>query len=1526
MLCCVPRQSRRYALRSLFLGALLAAFANLAAAVAPVPAVRPVYFEHLGLRDGLSESSVQAILQDSQGYVWLSTESGLNRYDGYRVRVYHRERGNPNALPSDSIWSIAEDVSHDLWLATIGGGLVRWNRASDRFEQFAHDAKRADSLASDDVRTLLMDTDGRIWVGTLGGGLDLFDPRTGRARHFRHRDGDPHSLASDRVYALLRDHAGQIWVGTDGGLSRYQADRDEFDNIGRAPDGTGLSDPQVRALAEDHAGALWIGTLKGGLDRLEPGTDRLEVFRHDAANAGSLSHDRVTAILEDSAERLWVATANGLNLLARDRGSFVHYGRDADNPHSLRDNDVISLYQDRGGVLWVGTRSSGASHWNPNSWRLGHYRSAAFADTLVISFADDGADHVWVGTEGAGLIEIDTRSGGERRYGTDTAVRLSDDRVMSLLRDHRGNLWIGTMAGGLDRLDPATGRIQVWRASNTPHSLPADGVMSLYEDRHGMIWIGTFGGGIARFDPATEDFKRYPFGPESPDALSDARASAIVEDLLGNLWIGTAGGGLNLLDPGTGHFTHFKRDDHDATSLADNGIYALHVDRTGNLWVGTADGGLDRVLGSSADPTHVRFENYAALLPSREVDGIESDRADRLWISTANGLVRLDPKTRATRVFHEWDGLQSEDFDSNAHYQDRAGNLYFGGNNGFNVFAPAEVDFTVPPPRVVLTSVVRLNQALPDGELPGPGRPLKLGYDDKLVTFDFAALDFTSPANNRYAYRLDGFDSAWIDAGAAHRATYTNLDAGRYLLRVRAAASDGAWSPDVLTIPVEVAPSPWNTWWARIGYGLLLLGVAGLLWRGWVERRNRERRYRVKLEHTVRERTRELEARNAELQVLTRAKSDFVAHMSHELRTPMNGVLGLTSLLLDTRLDAAQRRFAEGIHRSADSLLAVVNDVLDLSKIEAGKLALDPTPGDIGTIVEHAVEVLAPRAAGKALEILIDEPLEPLPQVRVDGARLRQVLINLGGNAVKFTETGEVIFRIVPLARDGETLKLRFEVADTGIGIAAEHHAKIFEQFAQADDSTTRRFGGTGLGLAIARQIVESMGGAFALESAPGSGSTFSFELSFPIVAAALPLAVTPRLDGLRVLIAADHAGARRRTADALRALGARPTAVASLAQACLELRSSSFDAVLVDDPLPDGSAVSLLEHVDSNFNFRPRMVRLVSYANLSPIAQSTGGFDAELTKPLRVKRLAQALCERAHTGVVSSARVTTEPRAPRAALQTPAAPLARVLVVEDQAVNREVARGMLHALGIASEEATNGAEALERLATGSFDAVLMDCAMPVMDGFQTTRALRQSADPMSRLPVIALTADATPEAREACRTAGMDDYLSKPFNRGALKAVLRRWLPALSESAADNQATSDDAILCWQAATPVGETSETCLDPATLASLRALPGRDAGTLLTHVAQGYLADADSLLLRLERAELAGDSQELARGAHAWYSCAGHIGALALMRVLREIEARSRAGQLGDVRALLAQARELQACIAEELATELRKTA
>jgi signal transduction histidine kinase/ligand-binding sensor domain-containing protein/CheY-like chemotaxis protein/HPt (histidine-containing phosphotransfer) domain-containing protein len=1432
-----------------------------------------MYFEHLTMRDGLSQATVMSMLQDSRGFFWLGTESGLDRYDGYDVRVFRRARGDARSLASDYVWSLAEDRRGGIWMATDGGGVARFDPVTERFEKFRHDPANPQSLCGDAVRTLLLEGANHVWVGTQECGVDLIDADRGIARHFRHRQGDAESLPSDAVLALYQDRMQRIWVGTEGGLSFYVPASRSFRSVPQ------FAGQEVRAIRVDARGTLWVGTVANGLMRLDEGAGEAVSYRHSDRVPTSLSNDHVWQILEDDAGRLWVGTSDGLNLVDPTSGRFAHYRHDADSSQSLRDNEIMSLYQDRGGNLWVGTRNGGASHWNPRSWLLGHYLDPQIAGAGVSSFAADGTGRLWVGTMGRGVVAIDS-DGVARALHPSPA--LSDPRVMALLWGRDGNLWVGTMEAGLYSVAPTGHVLKAYRhESSGEGTLPADGVMALYQDRGGDLWVGTFGGGLVRID-ARGQVKRYAAG-EGDKALSGSRISALAEDARGALWIGTAGAGLDLMERGSGLVHRFRRNDRDSASLSDDTIYAIHIDRSGQIWLGTAGGGLQRVVGSSASPEEVRFDNPLSTHPGlgRVIYGIEEDAGGNLWLSSNSGLLRFTPGNGSVIVLHEAHGLQGEDFNFNSHFRARDGTIFFGGNNGFNAFDPGSLAERPPVPPPVLTAVSRMGQSLTPGEFPNSARPMHLGHDDRLVTFEFAELDFTASGESRYAYRLVGFDPRWIE-GTARQVTYAHLPAGRFVLEVRAADAEGVWSARKLELPIIVAPAPWNSWPAHLAYLAMVGGALVALWRVQQTRRQRQRRLQKQLEDTVAERTRELEERNRQLEVATRAKGDFLARMSHELRTPMNGVLGMTGLLLDTGLDPRQHRLAAAAHFSADSLLAIVNDVLDFSKLEAARLQLDPTDCDLTQLAEEVAELLAARAASKGLELLVDTPADRPSSVRADAVRLRQVLVNLGSNALKFTESGEVILRLIVLEEGGDTLRVRFEVADTGVGIAPDKQESIFDEFAQEDISTTRRFGGTGLGLSICRQIVDLMKSSISLTSAPGLGSTFSFDLTLPIAAEGASPESTDsahaeegsEVSDARVTIVVGHAPTRAFLERTVRAWGAAAYAAPTVEE-CEVLPCTA----LILDEAAAKEAHGLLGALRSASAAQPRIIRLVNLLNYTGDGsrRAAGQADTELVKPVRVRDLRRALA-----GLDCS-----RPTDPRLKIGLPLA--GRVLLVEDQPINREVADGLLASLGVQPICAENGQEALDRHAADPMDAILMDCQMPVMDGYSAAREIRRLEQGGRRVPIIALTADATHAGRQACLDAGMDDYLPKPFTREALREVLARWLPC-SPAAAGSAA----------AGAPEHEAAP-ALDAGVLDTLRALPMRGARNMLEHVSRLYLSESAGKLGDLEQALKDGDPGCLARVAHGWASSNGNIGALRLAQLCREVERQARRGDLDSVR-------------------------
>ncbi len=891
----------------------LALFAPLPLDAAPR---RPIRFDRLSLEQGLSQSGVTRILQDRRGYIWLATEDGLNRYDGVGFKVYRHDPADAASLPSSFVWDLDEDAGGDLWIAT-SDGLARWHRTTDRVE-------RLELLAAQNMRALRFSPrDGALWVGTRDSGLYRLQPDTRQLTRFVHDPARTTSLVDDRIYALLLDRSGRLWVGTEAGLDRLDPGTEVFVHFVPNPASTNsLSEGKVRAILEDDLGAIWVGTSSGGLNRIDA-EGNVTRFRHASDVPASLAHDQVRALLQDADGRLWVGTSDGLDLLDAGHGTFTHYRADPNDATSLADGHVLSLAQDRGGVLWVGTRLGGAHKWNPLSWQLGHVAAdpedpKALGSPHVTSFSEDRAGRVWIGTFEGGVYLMDRASGEMTAYRHDPKDprSLASDRVMALHHDQRGRLWLATLDAGVDRFDAATGVFHHYRSDPArKDGLSANGVTTIFEDHAGRLWLGTYGSGLDRFDPDTERFLHYRYDPADTASLPGDRISSLAETADAKLWVGTMEKGLALLDPRTGRVSRFQHTPGDAGSLPSDAVYTLLLEPNGGLWVGT-HGGLAHL-----DPETRRFRSYTTRdgLANDVVYGVLSDRRGRIWLSTNNGLACLDPTSGRFRNYGVNEGAQATEFNYGAWYQSASGELFFGGVNGFNAFFPDRLRTATTPPPVVLTAIT-----VGHHPLPGPAdevRDIQLGFRDKVIELDFAALDYTSPRRNRFSYRLEGFDPEWVPLSGRQSVTYTNLNAGRYTFRLRGATSDGRWSEQPLAVAIQVGAAPWATPWAFAGY--LLLVAAAVLGVVSVQHRKlrREAEYARVLEQRVQERTRELSERQQELERV----NDELAQAS--ITDSLTGLANRRFLAeyIEKEVALLHRRY----HRLAEGTLTT--DVFDLA-------------------------------------------------------------------------------------------------------------------------------------------------------------------------------------------------------------------------------------------------------------------------------------------------------------------------------------------------------------------------------------------------------------------------------------------------------------------------------------------------------------------------------------------------------------------------------------------------------------------
>jgi signal transduction histidine kinase/ligand-binding sensor domain-containing protein/DNA-binding response OmpR family regulator/HPt (histidine-containing phosphotransfer) domain-containing protein len=1460
-----------------------------AQALSSTPGSPAVRFETVSLEQGLSQATVQAILQDHRGFLWFGTQEGLNRYDGYTFDVFTRDPDDASSLANDWIWTLHEDADGNLWVGTNGGGLSRYDRETGGFTNFPVEVSDAGGTSANHVRAIHASDPGTLWVGT-DGGLRILKPRTATFTRFRTPDESDDS-SDDRVRSIRADGEGLLWVSTDGGgLLRIDPESGEAKRFRHDPENpSSLGSDRVRCVFEDRRGVLWVGLYDGGLDQFDRRDQSFTHFGYDPDDPASLPDDRVRDLLEDSAGDLWIATDGGLVHRSAETGRFSIFRHSAIDLSSLADDRTRSLLQDRGGVIWVGTYG-GASKWNPLSSAFSHYRDderspGRLHGNVVNAFAEDPDGSLWVATYAVGLNRFDVKSGTFELYAhdPDRPGSLSDNRVMSLMVERSGALWVGTMTRGLDRFDRARGTFTNHRHDpEDPRTLSANGVTTIFEDSTGTIWVGTYRGGLNRWDGRSGGFVRYVHDPRDPGSLSDDRVLAIYEDRNGVLWIGTEGGGINRFDRRTESFTSFRHDPSDPESLSDDTAWAIHEDSQRVLWIGTQGGGLSRWDPENRDADRGVFRRYTQKdgLASMSVYGILGDEQGNFWLSSNRGLSRFDPRTGVFRHFDTSHGLQSHEFNFGAYFRGKDGRLYFGGVNGFNAFDPARVIDNPHVPPVVLTDFRRADTEAEEIRI-SEVEEIELTHRDYFVAFGFAALDYTAPEHNRYMYRLEGFDDDWIDIGTSRRATYTNLAPGAYTFRVRASNNDDVWNETGAALRVRVHPPPWKTWWAYTLMACAVLGAAGTYVRS----------QKLRLEREA--------ASTRAAEAASRAKSEFLATMSHEIRTPMNGLLGTTEVLLQMELPQKQSRLAESAHRSARGLLDTMNDVLDFSTIEAGKLRLDVVDVNLRDLLKEVVELHTEEAAAKSVDIMLYLP-DALPgTLRGDPVRLRQILSNLVGNAVKFTQRGEVTVRVTSGQHSTGSIDLRFEVRDTGIGISSDRLDRVFGVFSQADSSMTREYSGTGLGLAISRRLVELMGGEIGVESESGVGSTFWFTCELEIgTADASASAEKADPAGLRALIVTDDTATLQILRHHLAGWKVDHLSASSAAEALDVVKSEAvspkgLDLVLVDDSLEGEQAPSLARRIHGQVSSGQIEVVVLSAVGKSDRVNEVAGagIHSYLTKPILAPRL--RACLESVAGLI--------PRL--ASSEAPAdAPVGgRVLFVEDSVVNQEVCQAMLESAGLHVDLASNGSEGVELATSRHYDAILMDLQMPGMDGFEATRRIRDHErskhDSNRRVRIIALSANATSDDREKSFAAGMDDFVSKPFSQEQLLDALRRGLPADGPTSGLDHNVADGV-----ADEPAEVEVEDVVPNAEAMDYEALIHRCMGKQdLAHRLIGKFVDClDDDVALIGSLLDAQDWEEAAQAAHKVKGAAAALEATELRACLEDLERNLRRGVSVDV--------------------------
>ncbi|MDU3525102.1 ligand-binding sensor domain-containing protein [Clostridium sp.] len=1030
-----------------------------------------INFKRITVEDGLSQTSVEYLFQDSKGYMWIGTIDGLNRYNGSRFEVFRYSKDKPNSISGNYISAIAEDDEGNIWVGT-SRGLNRINTHTSEITTYLPGVNGC-NLSNYNITEILIDSKGDIYIATEDG-LNLYNEEDDNFIRLYNSGDKKNSLSSQFVYSIVEDNYGNYWIGTDNGLNKIENNSQKIIKYYSDGGDNSINDNFIFKLYADNLDNLWIGTYNGGLNKLDLKTNKIEKFENDPNDDTSIAGNFIRYILRDSRNELWIATNNGLSRLNEEENKFINYKSKIYDPQSIVSNNVLSLFEDKSGAIWVGTYD-GISLFNPQNsfknYKNDPFNTNSLSENMMAGIYEDDEGLLWVGTVNEGLNLIDRKSGNITKFkSSDDEDSLSNNHIRDIV-GIQNEIWIATEFG-LNKYDKLTKKFTRYYNEN---SLLYNDVRTLYIDNEGILWIGTRDG-LCTFD-RKNTFKSYE-DIFIKNGITENVFSDIIQDKDGIIWIASAlDGGLIRLNKNTNEIKSYRNNEEDRYSISFNALKTIAIDSKNNIWIGSQFG-LNKF-----DRSTEKFHRYTedSGLSNNFIYGILIDNEDNPWMSTNYGISKFDIKNDKFVDYNVTDGLQSNEFNGYSYFKSKSGEMFFGGINGLTYFYPNQLEEKKFSPNVVIDSIYSGEKEILDIS------NIKIGYKNSNIQFNFFMPDYRNVSKIQYAYKLDGLDENWIFSDDRNYVSYTNLESGVYKFQVVARNSSGDWSK-VTTVSFKVGMKPWQTPLAYVMYALIVSLVLYIIWN------------RVKiLDSLVEQRTHELNSKLKENKELydkliknEKYKNNYFVNLSHELRTPLNVIISTQQLI--TKLNEEDKDipkekilyYMSTLRRNSDRLLKLINNIIDTSKIESGSYKLIIEKHDIVYLVEEIVLSMKDFIEANGIELVIDPDVEE-KIIECDGSEIEKCIVNLVGNAVKFTPRGgKIEVRIVDLNN-----KVKISVKDSGIGIEKKYHDAIFDRFGQAYNDVSEEHGGSGLGLTVTKQLVTLHNGRIFVKSEPGHGSEF---------------------------------------------------------------------------------------------------------------------------------------------------------------------------------------------------------------------------------------------------------------------------------------------------------------------------------------------------------------------------------------------------------------------------------------------------